>query len=183
MHDERISRAKRAELEALVNEHGTQGERFSLALNGFRRAGGTLSALHRADAGDETVRTGPPDPQLLAQTVARIELRRRLGVEQTDCVKDEACTCLRDALDLSPTAKTKGTVTRKARKLHAQRNPIFKPLPIPPIESEPRMAPTTRPAPIPEAVTQTNTKKFRVIRKTKRWYDDRGGGGIRDTTF
>jgi hypothetical protein len=186
MPDERIVRAKRAEVQALVDEAATEGEQFSLDLNGLLRAGVTLSQLHEAANGDASIQTAPPDPKLLAEVVKRIELRRRLGLDALDCSSgDGACVCLRDGLDelANDERLTKRRVLARARRLHKERHPSGTPPKFRHLLPKPRLTapvahgePAAPTAPVPaEVVTETQTRPFRRIRKTPRWYDGCGG--------
>jgi hypothetical protein len=124
MSDDRVRRAKQAELEALVDEYGSEGEKFSLDLSSLRRSGITLSRLHEIAEGDGSGSMPPPDPKLLAATMKRISRRRELSLEHVDCVYGEsACVCLRDVLDVAHASATKRNLLAQARRLHKQRHP------------------------------------------------------------
>jgi len=85
MTDERIRRAKRAELQALVDRHGTENERWALTMSGMMRAGVTLTQLRTAALNDESLGPLPPDPDFLARIARRVDRRRRLGLPRKDC--------------------------------------------------------------------------------------------------
>jgi hypothetical protein len=156
----RVRDAEQAKLEAIVAEHGTEGERFALDLSSLRRGGITLSRLGEIAEGDETVPMPPPEPELLAATAKRLSGRRELSLEHVDCVHGEpACVCLRDTLDVAPDSQTKRKVLAEARRLHKDRHPQgplakFRhliPKPKPPVAREPLMTP---PAPLPAPAAQ-----------------------------
>jgi len=177
MPDELIRRAKRAELEALVDEHGTENERWQLTFSGMRRAEVTLTQLAGAAERDESLRPLPPEPEVLARLARKVERRRRLGLPRKDCAARrvvESCDCLGATLDEIDESAGTREVLAAARKLHKARNPVFAPQPVPSVQAEPPVAPerpTTPPAPIPEAVTETNTRPAGVIKRSPKWFD------------
>jgi hypothetical protein len=177
MADERdIRRARRAELEALIAEHGTDAEQATV---GWSALGLTLTQLAAAAAGssDHPPATQPPDRKLVARITRRIAIRRRLGIEVVDCVAglETGCDCLGETLDQIDESADKRKVLAAARKLHRARHPRSRPQPVPPAQAEHPAAaaqPITPPAPIPEVVTQTNTRPARVIKRTPKWFDE-----------
>jgi hypothetical protein len=192
--DARVRDAEQAKLEALVDEHGTQGEKFALDLSQLRETGIGLRQLHAIAAGDAEVPLRPPDPVLLAATVKRIHTRQRLGIVKRDCVHKQSCVCLRDVLDVLP-SETKRKVIAESRRLHKDRHPQgplarFRhliPKPKPPVAREPLMTPPA-PVPAPAAqvteVTETQTGNFRPVRRRPKWWDPPGGtNSIRDMKF
>jgi hypothetical protein len=190
MSDDRVRRAKQAELEALVDEHGSEGEKFALDLSSLRRGGITLSRLHEIGEGDKTVPMPPPDPELVAATIKRISRRRELSLGRRDCIHGEpACVCLRDTLDVAPASQTKRKLLAQARRLHKRRHPTgplarFRHLIPKPRPSEPRDPLTTPPVPVPAPVAEVTETQTRPFRRRKRWYDDdRGAGGIMGMRF
>jgi hypothetical protein len=155
-------------------------------------SGVTILQLHAALGGPMAMEgmepSHPPDRAAIENVRARIRRRRRLGLPHVDCLTtDCSCGSLASALDELDENATKAKIHRATRRTHKARNPVFAPVPMPSVQSEPPVArdkPVTPPARIPEAVTQTNTKPFLVVKKRKRWYDDdRGGGGIMDRRF
>jgi hypothetical protein len=193
MTDERIQRARRAETQALIDQHATDREQMEL----LAASGVTILGLAAALGGPCPVKgmppSRPPDPEAVAKVRARIRRRRRLGLPDVDCL-DRKCKCgaLLDALDQTDESAPKDEVVRAARKLHKRRAGPFRTLPQfrhllprPRVEPDPpaaRERPQMPPAPIPAAVvTQTSTKPFR---RRKRWWDGPDGGqSIRDMKF
>jgi hypothetical protein len=185
MPDELIRRAKRAELEALIDEHGTGAEQATFAWSAL--TGITLSQLAAAAAGTPLTSAIPKsarDQELVARITRRISMRRRLGLDAVDCIAglEAACDCLGAALDELDEDASKRQVLAAARKLHRVRHPRFKPQPVPAGPSraargasEAHDSARAR----HEAVTQTNTRpRTRVVsRRRRRWYDDDGDGG------
>jgi len=131
MPDERdVQRAKRAELEALVDEHGTEDERWTLTWNGMMRAGVTLTQLRTVALNDESLGPLPPEPDLLARLARRVEHRRQLGLPRKDCTARrpaQSCRCLGETLDEIGEDADKREVLAAARKLHKRLKPKFNP--------------------------------------------------------
>ena len=128
MTDERIRRAKRAELQALVDRHGTENERWALTMSGMMRAGVTLTQLRTAALNDESLGPLPPDPDFLARIARRVDRRRRLGLPRKDCTARrpaESCRCLGETLDEIGESADKREVLAAAHKLHRTLNPPF----------------------------------------------------------
>src|SRR5207248_4687611 len=127
------------------------------------------------------------DRDKLEQLATRIKLRRQLRLPARECVDSDPppeashCVCLVqtvDALIESGEKMTRREVLKAARQAHADRWDWLKrrpePQPIPRAEPKPavpRIEPVARRAPIPEAVTETNTKPARLIKRRPRWYD------------
>jgi hypothetical protein len=184
-----IAEQRQADDAALDLEDATPREEMAL----FAASGVTVLVLNEVLGGARAVKgiepTGKPDPDVIEHVRARVRQRRRLGLPHVDCLTDDcSCGSLTSALDELDEDATKAKIQRTARKLHKARNPVFAPLPIPPVQAEPPVEPerpTTRPAPIPAAVVnETQTKPFRVVKKRQRWYDDdRGGNGIMNRQF
>ena len=148
MTDERIQRARRAETQALIDQHATDREQMEL----LAASGVTILGLAAALGGPCPVKgmppSRPPDPEAVAKVRARIRRRRRLGLPDVDCL-DRKCKCgaLLDALDQTDESAPKDEVVRAARKLHKRRAgplrtlPQFRHLlPRPRVEPEPPAA-------------------------------------------
>jgi hypothetical protein len=162
-----------------------------LIYSGMRRGRVTLTQLVDAAEHDESLGPLPPEPAVLVRLARRIERRQRLGLPKKDCAArrvDASCSCLGETLDELPDDASKREVLAAARKLHRARHPRIKPMPRPPLVPDPPSpaAPTTTPpAPVPAAVvSETSTKPFRVVKRSRRWWDGpEGAGGIRDKIF
>jgi hypothetical protein len=130
MTDERIQRARRAETQALIDQHATDREQMEL----LAASGVTILGLAAALGGPCPVKgmppSRPPDPEAVAKVRARIRRRRRLGLPDVDCL-DRKCKCgaLLDALDQTDESAPKDEVVRAARKLHKRRAGPFRTLP------------------------------------------------------
>jgi len=93
-----IRGAERARLEAIVAEHGTEGEQTQLLLSGMLRSGVTLGQY----LGEEPLGRLAPEPELLARLARRVERREKAGLPAVACVHEppnHACTCLEFSLD------------------------------------------------------------------------------------
>jgi hypothetical protein len=155
-------------------------------------SGVTILQLDAALGGEQAVQgispSHPPDRAAIENVRARVRRRRRLGLPHVDCLApDCACGSLASALDELDEDATKAKIQQTARKLHRDRNPVFAPPRIPPVQSEPPVArdkPAAPPAPPAEVLTNTPTRPFRVVKRTKRWWDGPpGSGGIMDRVF
>jgi hypothetical protein len=142
-------------------------------------SGVTILQLHAALGGTMAMEgmepSHPPDREAIENVRARVRRRRRLGLPHVDCLV-EGCSCgsLASALDELDEDATKRKILAYARRTHKARNPVFAPVPMPPVQAEPPVAPkrpTTPPTPIPAAVTETPTKPARVVKHFPRWYD------------
>jgi hypothetical protein len=174
MPDERIRRARRAELKAAIEEQGTKNERWELTFSGMRRAEVTLTQLAEAAERDESLGPLPAEPKVLARLARRVERRRRLGLPKKDCAARrvvESCDCLGATLDEIDENAGKREVLAAARKLHRARHPRFKPVPTPPKAEREAARPKPKPPPRREPVTETPTKPARVVKHFPRWFD------------
>jgi hypothetical protein len=204
MFDERIRRARRAEQMAFVDAHATENELVELALSACAGAhmkfGFALTDLVRiADSdGDEE---GPPleyDPAALAEVTARIATRQELRLPRRECVvrkppaEASYCLCLSEAIEAAVASgepMTRDEVVKAARQAHSEtwawlkRKP--KPRPVRPAHAPLRETPKPRPAPVPAstaAVTDTNTRPARVIKRSPKWFDPHSRS-VRDMQF
>jgi hypothetical protein len=163
MLDERIQRAKRAELE----EAATDSERGWLVLG----------------------RKGLCDASRL---VARIRLRASLGFPRHGCVKDdEGCGCLDEALDAaleSGASVGRDEILKAAEAAHAERV-ARRPAPLPPLPEPAAVVAeeansavlaasdedVATPASEPPLRREPEPEKFRVVRRTRKWFDPPSG--------
>ncbi len=178
-----IRGAERARLEAIVREHGTEGEQFQLRLSGLMRNGFTLGQY----LGEEPVGHLAPDPELLAQLARRAERRAKFGLPVIECAGDPptyGCTCLIQALDESG-ASSKRAILKRARGFHWSPPPRAREkTPVPqeafagPEEANGRAEdPSPQPKPAPKV-----EPPFRVVHRTPKWYDPKPNS-IRDMQF
>jgi hypothetical protein len=172
------------DVDAVLAERATEYERTSLAFADIRFSGIMLTALAARVEAEERGEDLPPlkrDPDAIARVVERIALRERLGLPQRDCYQrrpKKDCACLYDALDKADETATKASVLEIAREEHERRWKIYKTLPefehLRPKPREPKpsvpfvSSKRRNPAPV-EVVTETPTRPFRVVKKTKRW--------------
>jgi hypothetical protein len=186
------------DVDAVLAERATEYERTSLAFADIRFSGVMLTALAARVEAEERGEDLPPlkrDPDAIARVVERIALRERLGLPQRDCYQrrpKENCACLYDALDKADETATKTSVLEIAREEHERRWKTYttlpefehlRPKPREPKPSVPFVSSRRRKLAPVEVVNETPTRPFRVVKKTKRWYDDRGGGGIMNRQF
>jgi hypothetical protein len=177
-------------------------ESFTAGTDGFEDAtpheemmllaasGITVLKLAAALGGEQPVKgispSHPPDRATIESVRARVRRRRRLGLPHVDCLTPEcSCGSLASALDELGEDATKAKIQRTARNLHKARNPVFAPPPIPQVQAEPPVSPkrpATPPTPLPEVVTETNTRSARVVKRSPKWFDP-NPRSIRDMQF
>jgi hypothetical protein len=183
-----IAEQRQADDAALDLEDATPHEEMTL----LAASGVTILKIAAALGGEQPVQglspSHAPNQAAIENVRACVRRRRRLGLPHVDCLTpDCGCGSLASALDELDEDASKAKIQRTARKLHKGRNPVFKPPPVPQVQAEPALVPkrpTTTPAPLPEVVTETNTKPFRVVKRRQKWWDGpTGSGGIMDRVF
>jgi hypothetical protein len=159
-------------------EDATAGEEMELLAASGVTVIMLAAALGGAMAMEGMEPSHAPDRETVERVRTRIRRRRRLGLPHRDFLKRNcACGSLTDTLDEFSESTTKDEIAKAARRLHKGRSPVFRTEPDPPVTAEVAAespAPTPQPAPA-EVVTETNTKPFRVVKRSHRWYDEPGG--------
>jgi hypothetical protein len=180
MIDERILKAKRAELKGFVEANATDDEMAHyLMFTAFA---------------ESSLRFGQYEPTaLMKQLAARIKLRVALLLPKRDCIVSNpppdaaSCACLSEVLDrVAETGEevTRLEIVRAARMAHnkrwdwlkrlSPRPPSPRPEPPPgPENREPKHAQSTEAR--REPVSSTSTSEFRVVKRTRKWFDSAPG--------
>jgi hypothetical protein len=180
-----VRAAELARLEAVVDRHATESEKFSLRLSGIRRHGISLEEFE----GRESPRRRTPDPVLLERIARRAERRARFGLPAVVCAGDPptrfGCSCLEWALD-EPDARSKLAVLRRAARFHWA--PPARSQRAEPMEDSQDPAPVVQGASggvlgaLPGEVTTSSSepprkrepepeKAHRFYRRSRKWFD------------
>jgi len=184
--DRAIRAAELAKLEAVVAQHGTDGERAQLLFSGITRAGITLTTLAEAAENDQSIGRHPAEPELLAKLTRRVERRTRLKLPQAECAAEPPtpyCDCLERALD-QPGNDGVRAVRKLAAAFHQRPAPIPTPA-APPAEPQEatESAEDTSSKPEPPAEPKPKPEPGRVVHRSRRWYDDSERPRLSDMRF
>ena len=175
-----IRDAERTRLEAIVAEHGTDGERASLLFSGVLRSGVSLKQLAAAREAGESIGRLPPDPETLVQLSRRAERRVRLKLPQAECAADPPrryCDCLELALD-KPGEDGKRAVLKLAAAFHKRTQWTLTSPPATPGSQDAPPAPDEANQTVEDAFPRPEPRPkseppVRVIHRTPKWYDDK----------